>query len=107
MANYLLLYHGGGTPESPDEQSKVMAAWGEWMGKLGPALVDGGNPTTTSKTVDGQGSVGAGTTSDPVTGYSIIKADSLDQAVELSKGCPIFLGPRPARIEVYETFEAM
>ena len=107
MANYLLLYRGGGTPESADEQAKVMAAWGEWMGKLGPGLVDGGNPTMGSKVVDGQGSVSAGDTGDPVTGYSIISADSLDQAVELAKGCPIFLGPRAARIEVYETFQAM
>jgi hypothetical protein len=107
MATYLLLYHGGGTPESADEQAKVMAAWGQWMGKLGSGLVDGGNPTSGSKTVDSQGSVGAGDTADPVTGYSIIKADSLDQAVELAKDSPLFLGPRKARIEVYETFEAM
>ena len=40
MATYLLLYHGGGTPESPDEQAKVMAAWGEWIGKLGPKFVN-------------------------------------------------------------------
>jgi hypothetical protein len=57
MANYLLLYHGGGTPESQDEQAKVMQAWGEWMGKLGDKLVDGGNPTTTSKRIDGSGNV--------------------------------------------------
>ena len=107
MANYLLLYHGGGTPESPEDQAKVMGAWGEWMGKLGPGLVDGGNPTSQSRTVDGHGAVGAGDTSDPVTGYSIISADSLDAAVELAKSCPIFQGPRPARVEVYETFQAM
>ncbi len=29
-----------------------MQAWGEWLGKLGPALVDGGNPTSQSRTVD-------------------------------------------------------
>ena len=106
MANYLLLYHGGGTPESPEEQGRVMQAWGEWMGKLGDKLVDGGNPTTTSKRIDGSGNVSA-SSGEPVTGYSVIKADSLDEAVELSKGCPIFLGPRPATIDVYETFEAM
>ena len=106
MANYLLLYHGGGTPEASDEQAKVMAAWGEWMGKLGPALVDGGNPTSQSKTVDAAGTVGEGS-GDPVTGYSIIKADSLDDAIARARECPIFMGPRTARIEVYETFQAM
>jgi hypothetical protein len=106
MANYLLLYHGGGRPESEAEQAKVMTAWGEWMGKVGPALVDGGNPTSQAKTVDGNGRV-ADAGGDFVTGYSIISADSLDAALELAKACPIFLGPNPAKVDVYETFQAM
>jgi hypothetical protein len=106
MANYLLLYHGGGRPESADEQARVMAAWGTWMGKLGSDLVDGGNPTSESRSVDASGNVSAGG-GDPVTGYSIIKADSLDQAIECARDCPIFLGPRTARVEICETFQAM
>jgi hypothetical protein len=107
VANYLLVYHGGGgTPESADGQAKVMQAWTDWFGKLGPAIVDGGNPASQSKAISGDGSVSE-VGSDPVTGYSIIKADSLGQALDLAKGCPIFLGPRNARIEVVETFEAM
>ena len=31
MAKYLFTYHGGGMPESEQEQAKHMAAWGEWM----------------------------------------------------------------------------
>src|SRR4029079_4032696 len=55
MANYLLLYHGGGRPESETEQAKVMAAWGEWMGKVGAALGDGGKPTRHAENGDGDG----------------------------------------------------
>jgi hypothetical protein len=106
MATYVLLYHGGGTPDSAEEQGRVMEAWGQWMGKLGSNLVDGGNPTSESKTVDSSGNVSA-TAGDPVTGYSIIKADSLDAAVAVAKDCPIFLGPRTATVDVYETFQAM
>ena len=106
MANYLLVYHGGGTPDGADEQAKVMQAWADWFGKLGPALVDGGNPASQSKSVSGNGDVSE-IGSDPVTGYSIIKAESLDEALERAKGCPLFLGPRTARIEVVETFQAM
>ena len=43
-------------------------------------------------------------TSSP-TGYSVIKADSLDQAVELSKGCPVLAIGR--LVLVTETFDAM
>jgi len=106
MANYLLLYHGGGRPDSEAEQAKVMAAWGEWMGRVGSGLVDGGNPTSQAKSVDGSGTV-SDTGGDFVTGYSIIAADSLDAALELAKACPIFQGPNPAKVDVYETFQAM
>jgi hypothetical protein len=44
-------------------------------------------------------------TANAPTGYSIIKADSLDQAVELAKGCPVLQGG--ASIDVAETFAVM
>jgi hypothetical protein len=106
MANYLLVYHGGGRPESADEQARVMQAWTDWLGKLGPAVVDAGNPANQSKAISSGGRVSE-VGSDAVSGYSIVKADSLDQAIDLAKDCPIFRGPREARIEVVETFQAM
>jgi hypothetical protein len=39
------------------------------------------------------------------SGYSIIQADSLDDAVEMAKGCPVTLGG--ASISVFETFAVM
>jgi hypothetical protein len=103
MANYVLVYHGGGMPESPEEGAKIMAAWTSWFGTLGDALVDGGNPASHTKTIGADGSV----SDDPSgpSGYSIIKADSLDAAVGLAKGCPVLQGG--ASIQVVETFEAM
>ena len=103
MANYLLTYHGGGMPQEPAAQQKLMAAWGEWMGKVGPNLVDGGNPIAQAKTIAANGSVSNGGGPNPVSGYSIIKADSLDQAVAAAQGCPI-LGEGGGSIEVCETF---
>jgi hypothetical protein len=90
MANYLLTFHGGSMPESKEEQDQVMAAWTSWFGTLGAALVDGGNPVSQSRAVSPDGSV-MDATSAP-SGYSIIKADSLDAAVEVSKGCPVLAG---------------
>ena len=103
MSTYLLTYHGGSMPESKEEQDQVMAAWTSWFGKLGDALVDGGNPTSKSKAISPDGSV-MDATSAP-SGYSIIKADDLDSAVELSKGCPVLAGG--AAVVVSETFAAM
>ncbi len=104
MANYLLVYHGGGMPETPEENQKVMAAWNSWFGELGGALVDGGNPVSQVKTIAPDGTVSEGTSHRP-TGYSIIKADNLDAAVKLAKGCPVLQGG--ATVEVAETFAAM
>jgi hypothetical protein len=103
MANYLLTFHGGSMPETKEAQDQVMSAWTAWFGKLGDALVDGGNPISNSKAISPDGSV-MDATSAP-SGYSIIKADSLDSAVELSKGCPVLAGG--AAVVVSETFPVM
>jgi hypothetical protein len=105
MAKYLLVYHGGSMPETPEAQSKVMAAWGTWFENLGPALADGGNPTSQARTISGDGKVSDGGGANPASGYSLIEADSLDKAVDLAKGCPV-LGAG-ATIEVAETFNVM
>lgn len=89
MAKYLFAYHGGGMPESEEDQAKVMAAWGAWFGELGASVADGGNPTGASSTVASDGSASSGGGANPVTGYSVIEAASLDDAVEKAKGCPI------------------
>ncbi|MEP6638549.1 MAG: hypothetical protein ABJC39_04300 [Chloroflexota bacterium] len=104
MANYLLVYHGGSMPDSPEEAAKVMQVWTEWFGKLGDALIDGGNPVSQVKTIAANGSVSDGGTN-PSSGYSVIKAESLDAAVALAKGCPVLQGG--ATVEVAETIAAM
>jgi hypothetical protein len=91
MTKYLLGYHGGGMPETPEEGDKVMKAWNSWMGTLGKSLVDGGNPAGAAKTVAPNGKVSDGGGANPLSGYSIIEAKDLDDAVRLSKGCPVLL----------------
>ena len=106
MANYVLLYSGGRMPESQEEQQAVMQAWGAWFGSLGSNLVDGGNPTTgQAKTIASDGSVSDGASGMAASGYSVIKANSLDEAVQMAKGCPVLQGG--AKIVVLETFNVM
>ena len=40
-----------------------------------------------------------------LTGYSVLKADSLDEATKMAKGCPVLASN--GSVEVYETFNAM
>jgi hypothetical protein len=105
MANYLLVYHGGGMPEDEAEGQKVMAAWMAWFEKLGAAVVDGGNPVGATMTIAASGATSEGGGANPATGYSILQADTLAAATELAKGCPILASG--GSIEVCETFNAM
>jgi len=104
METYVLLYKGRRMPETDEQRQKVMAAWGKWFGELGQALVDGGNPFGPSSSVGPDGTVKQGAGS-ALGGYSILKADSLDQASQMAKGSPMIADG--GTVEVYETFPVM
>ena len=97
MGKYVLAFTGGSIPETEEEQKSVMDAWTAWFGTLGDSIVDMGNPFGASATV------GGGSTSG-LTGYSILNADSLDDALGKAKTCPILDGDSGS-VEVYETLE--
>ena len=87
MSNYIIAYHGGKKPESPEEGAKHMAKWQAWVGGLGDAVVNPGTPLGKSKIVS-SGGVSDDGGSNPLTGFSIVKADSMDAALEMAKECP-------------------
>jgi len=106
MADYVLLYGGGKMPETEEEQAAVMKAWDAWFSQLGGSLKDGGNPfTPQAKSIAPGGEVSDGPGKGLASGYSIVTADSLDEAVEKAKGCPVLEGG--AHVTVYETFAVM
>lgn len=100
MGKYVFIYYNGGsTGDMPMEE--VKAAWMKWFGELGDKLIDGGNPFNDGgKAVENSGV----TTIEnfPASGYSIVKADSMDEATEMAKGCPVLEHVETAAIRVYE-----
>jgi hypothetical protein len=103
MANYLLAYRGGGIADTEEEQARVMAAWGKWYEDLGASIGDAGNPVGRAQSVSSDGSVTDGGGPNPVTGYTIIQADSMERAVEPAKGCPVL--ESGGSVEVGETVQ--
>ena len=103
MPKFVFAYHGGGRPETPEEGARVMAAWQAWMGGLGDALVDGGNPVGMSKTVSAGGVADDGG-SNPLSGYTLVEAADMDAAVVMAQGCPILEGGA-GTVEVAEAME--
>jgi hypothetical protein len=99
MSNFMFLFRGGDSQrasQSPEEMQVHMQKWYTWMGGLKEKgqLIDGLPLGQEGKVVANSGEV---ITNGPfaegaeiVGGYLIVTADSLDQAVELSKGCPIY-----------------
>jgi len=83
MSKFVFLYHGQSEPTED-----VMAAWHEWFDSIGSHIVDSGNPFGPGREVtDGTG-VELASAMAPATGYSIVNADSLDEAEKLLVGCP-------------------
>jgi hypothetical protein len=97
MSEFLYLYRGAVRGGSPEEMQQRMQKWMAWMKELAAKghIKDQGQPLErTGKVVKGkQKTVTDGPfaeAKDVVGGYTLIEARDLEQAVELSKGCPIF-----------------
>ena len=101
MPHFLLAYHSGKTPETPEQTEVEIGRWQKWFDDIGPAIVDPGNPVGMSKTVSADGVADDGG-ANPLSGYTIIHAESMDQAVGMAQACPI-LGD--GTIEVAEIHE--
>ncbi|MDB5175480.1 MAG: hypothetical protein JWM81_338 [Candidatus Saccharibacteria bacterium] len=95
MGKYVYIYYAGAESDGGSAEE-----WGKWFGELGDKLVDGGNPFAPNGQAVHQG--GKMTVQDkPVTGYSIINADSMGEATKLAEGCPLVSAAEGA-VCVYE-----
>lgn len=106
MSEYLYIYRGPSAPTGSSEQmQQVMQKWLAWFKDLGEKghMKNPGNPLErVGKVVNGaRKTVHDGPfaeAKDVVGGYTLIEAKDLEQAVELSKGCPIL--ERDGSVEV-------
>ena len=98
MPSYLYLFRGGELPKnrSPEEMQKNMQKWFTWIEGLrksgnyeaGDPLQPGGKLVKGKKKVVTDGPYAEA--KDLVGGFLKVTASTLDEAVELSRGCPIF-----------------
>jgi len=88
MATLLVTYHGGpGMPASAEAREQMMAAFQAWAAGVGDAMIDPGSPLGPRKTVTSDG-VSDAAADDTLGGYSLISADSLNDAVGAVKDHP-------------------
>lgn len=103
MAKYLFVYHGGGKPDTEEEGVKAKEQWAQWFGSMGDKVIDGGSPVGQSHTVTSDETVVGDGGSNPATGYGVFTAATLDEALAMARGCPLFSSG--GSVEVAETFE--
>ncbi|MBS1565260.1 MAG: transcription initiation protein [Bacteroidetes bacterium] len=98
MKEFLLIFRSDPAPmrdRSPEEMQKVTKYWMDWVGAIAAQnkLVDRGNRLVPEGKVLRPNQV---VTDGPFTeiketigGYTLIRAASMEEAMELAKGCPI------------------
>ncbi len=87
MPNYIIAYRGGKKPESPEERAQQMGKWQAWVGGLGDAAVNPGTPLGGTRIVSADGVSDDGG-ADPMSGFTVVSADTMDAALEMAKACP-------------------
>ena len=83
MSRYVLAFRGD---PSRDAAPDAEAAWGAWFAELGPTIVDVGTRVgQVQRLAAEQRGDGA---EEVLTGYLVVEATDIDDAVTLARGCP-------------------
>ena len=93
MNNYLILHHGFKKP-TPEE----MSAWQKWFKMIEDKQVDRGG-LREGREISKAGTKKLEFGEDSMTGYTIIKAEDLDEAEKIAKECPIVASTRVYEIK--------
>ena len=86
---------------SPEEMREGMKLFEDWMRKLGEGLVEMGTPLGAGVTSLRSGNAPTPTRGG-ITGYSIIEAESMDEALAMLDGHPHLGWNEACEIEVHE-----
>ena len=95
MSRYMLLHYGFEKP-TPE----IMEAWGKWFQSIADRTVENGGFHGAAKEITHDGSTDLVMDADCITGYSVINADSIEEAEAIAKDNPFIKS-----IRVYEISE--
>jgi len=87
MKQFVLVYLGGNQPSSPEEASKHFDKYMAWLSSLGDSVVIPTIPLKDTTTVDSDRTIREGGSS-AMSGFSIIKADTMEAALTIAQNCP-------------------
>jgi len=99
MKDYLFLFRGGldFTKATPEQLQQVLMNWRNWTEELSSkGIYSGGERLTRGEAAVVKGNAKIvidgpyAESKEIIGGFISIKAENLQQAIEISKGCPIF-----------------
>jgi hypothetical protein len=96
MKKYVLMHIGFETPTQ-----EIMDAWGVWFASIADRNVENVGPFMTGVEISQTGSQKLPLNEEAVTGFSVIEAESLDEAKAIAQDCPFITS-----IRVYEVGSA-
>ncbi len=88
MKNFMILHYGFEQPTSEE-----MAVWKRWFKKIAEIEVDRGGLMDGREITDSE-TKHLPFSNNSITGYTIIEANNLDEAVQIAKECPIVKSTR-------------
>jgi hypothetical protein len=108
MPKYLLIYRDSTEPRpqpSPEEMQGFLKMWDDWFNQCGKKIVDKGDGLLpTGRILQPGGVVADGPyveAKEMLGGFSVVEANSYDEAVEISKKCPIAMMGGPIEIREF------
>ena len=87
MTQFVFVYLGGNQPTNPEEANKHFRKYVEWLTSLGDSVVIPTIPLKDTTTVSPDGAIKEGGSSS-MSGFSIIKAESMEAALSIAQACP-------------------
>lgn len=87
MMQFVFVYLGGNQPTDPGEAQKHFEKYMGWLSSLGDAVIVPTIPLKDTTTVRAGGSVQEGGSS-AMSGFSIIRAESMQAALTIAQACP-------------------
>lgn len=87
MKQYVLVYLGGNQPASEQEASNHYEKYVGWLTSLGETVIIPTIPLKDTYTVSPDGTIKEGGSS-AMSGFTIIKADSMQAALAIAQACP-------------------
>ena len=87
MPQYIFVYLGGEYPSNPEEGKEHFSKYQQWLSSMGDAVISPAIPFKDTHTVQPNGTTAPGSTT-AMSGLSIIKMDSMDDALAAAKSCP-------------------